>query len=666
MILLPSPGNAGDNQKGAGESSSNLKKGKEFLERERYGEALEPLRLAYDELPVMRDYTLFFMARTYNRMGKFEDSTGSIQELLKTYPDSPLKKRARALQFNNIISTRENEPREKVFTESGGREPLLTQSGDAALRHLESYLSDYPEDAEMAFFMAQMLKRMGKIDRAKRLFVRIYTGTSAYAERAYQELRPPDLTPEDMLTKASNLIKAFEYKKAEAILRTTLLTADGQTKEEVVRKLGLAYFRQKKYREAGDAYLKAGDLYNSARSLYRAGAMDEFNKIVSRLVSMEDKRAGSLMIAYATKTRREGRAEDALSMFRNVRKRYPSLAEEALWGIGWTYYRTRDYRNALNTFTELHDQYPDSRYFYWKQRSEEHEVDSAQSLPEGQGRMKGSKNDIYRFFIQMRESVELSRGILQPGALTTNQERASQSNVQPPPDVLPSLDRFTILTELGMKEDAVAELVRLSNRVSRPDAILYLCRTLQEAGAYKRSIGLVSKLSEEMGSKWGNGVNINDILYPLAFWPTVSEISQRYTIDPLILLSVIREESRFDPFAQSIAGALGLMQIMPHTAFTLDKKLKIDISRNAEIYDIRNNITIGAYYLNSLLKEFNSLPEALAAYNAGHDKVREWLRDGNYTSFDEFIEDIPYDETRNYVKRVLMTYATYLKMAGRE
>jgi len=216
-----------------------------------------------------------------------------------------------------------------------------------------------------------------------------------------------------------------------------------------------------------------------------------------------------------------------------------------------------------------------------------------------------------------------------------------------------------------MKEEAVTELVRLSDRVSGPDAFLEVCRALQEVGAYKRSITLVSRFSGEKGLKQRDRADIDDILYPMAYWSTVSEISAVYELDPLILLAVMREESRFDPDARSIAGALGLMQIMPQTAYSLDKHLKMDISDNSEIYNVRVNITIGAYYLNSLLREFGSLPVALAAYNAGHDKAREWIKEGNYRSQDEFVEDIPYDETRNYVKRVLLTYLTYLSLGNR-
>jgi soluble lytic murein transglycosylase len=103
------------------------------------------------------------------------------------------------------------------------------------------------------------------------------------------------------------------------------------------------------------------------------------------------------------------------------------------------------------------------------------------------------------------------------------------------------------------------------------------------------------------------------------------------------------------------------MQIMPHTAFRLDKILKLGINRESQINDVRNNISLGAYYLKSLLGEFGSLADVLAAYNAGEAAAKKWRQQGNYRSTDEFIEDIPYAETRNYVKKVLNSYFQYKK-----
>ncbi len=100
---------------------------------------------------------------------------------------------------------------------------------------------------------------------------------------------------------------------------------------------------------------------------------------------------------------------------------------------------------------------------------------------------------------------------------------------------------------------------------------------------------------------------------------------------------------------------------MPSTAHKFDKHVKIALKNAGQLHDAKTNILIGSYYLKHLVKTFNSIPLAIAAYNAGEEAVREWLKKGSYTTVDEFIEDIPYDETRNYVKRVLTTYFEYMR-----
>jgi soluble lytic murein transglycosylase len=100
---------------------------------------------------------------------------------------------------------------------------------------------------------------------------------------------------------------------------------------------------------------------------------------------------------------------------------------------------------------------------------------------------------------------------------------------------------------------------------------------------------------------------------------------------------------------------------MPQTAYHLDRSIKLGISRESQITDVKNNIHLGAYYLKSLFREFKSLAHVLAAYNAGEIAVRKWEQQGKYKSDDEFIEDIPYAETRNYVKKVMNSYFQYRK-----
>ena len=648
----------------------HLRVGKELLEEGNFSDSIENLERALKELPVVGDYVLFFMAKAQAKAGNFDDSEGCIHELLRIYPNSLLKKKARALEIRNSVAK---------STDRAKKENI-----DADIKPLEEYVASYPGDTEMKFLLGQVLKVRGKKEQAKKLFKDIYIASGSFSEPAYRELESSDVTAQDMLTKASNLLKQMEYKKAETLLRKTLSVTGDSLRGDAEKELGIVLFGQKRYKEAAAEFSKASDTYNAARSFYRAGEVEAFDTAVSKLASMEDKRAASLLIALAAKKRREGETEEALRIYRSVHDAFPSHAEEALWGTAWTFYRTGNYEASLNALKELDKIYPSSRYLYWKAKCVDALTKSG-TFPEGEAtaqsvfnELEGRKNDFYGILAQMHDKDYVMHSQSFPAMPAdfnaTQQASCGQTGAgfsEDTPEGAPaypqgyalslrvnhplsrSLERFVILLSIGMKEDAIAELTT-SPEFSSPDEFLSVCYTLQEAGAFKSAIALLPRLMPPGKT----GIDLNDILYPLAFWPIVQEAAKNANLDPYILLSVMREESRFDPNALSEAGAIGLMQVMPQTAATIGRRVAIKIPKS-EIHDVRTNITIGSYYLGFLMTEFGSLHLAIAAYNAGEERIREWLQQGNYISYDDFIEDIPYDETRNYVKQVLTTYAAY-------
>ena len=636
---------------------THLLEGMDLMRQGTYAEAVEKFTAAYRELPVVGDYALFFMAKAYARNKNLDDSNSAITTLLDVFPDSLLKKRARALQIRNLIA------------KSDGPE---NDAGADIVKSLERYVTDYPDDVEVTFILGEILKKLGRKEQAKKMFRLVYARASSFSDASCRELEPSDITAEDMLSKASAHMKGAEYRKAETLLRKALIGARDPLREEILKKLALALFRQKRYREAAVEYTRAGALYDAARSLYRAGDIEAFSSTVGKLVSMEDKRAGSLLILLASKKRREGRTGEALKLFNDVRKAYPSHAEEALWGTAWTCYRARDFEKALEALTELSSAHPDSRYLYWKARCTgiTGQGQTSTSPPAGslQSLIESERKDFYSLLAAMHEGGTADGELCTAGltARSDADQEAGRTVRQPSPygnDTSPKLsrvlERFLVLVAIGMKEDAVAELAGKSGEFPSPDVLLYLGQVLKDAGAYKSAIALVSGLPKNQESRGKPDAYLDDILYPLAYWPIVRDAGKDNGVDPLILLAVMREESRFDPGARSVAGAVGLMQLMPQTAQRLTRHVKTA----DDISDVKANITIGAYYLSILIKEFKSLPVAIAAYNAGEEKVREWLAQGDYRSFDEFIEDIPYDETRNYVRKVLMTYNAYMQQA---
>ncbi len=136
-------------------------------------------------------------------------------------------------------------------------------------------------------------------------------------------------------------------------------------------------------------------------------------------------------------------------------------------------------------------------------------------------------------------------------------------------------------------------------------------------------------------------------LFPMSYFSKIKEIESG--VDPIITLSLIRQESAFNPRARSIAGATGLMQIMPKTAQTLNSKIKRNQLNNPDI-----NLTLGILYLERLLKKYEGdLVYALSAYNAGEKRLSSWLKDYFFNQDPVvMVESIPFEETRNYVKLI--------------
>ncbi len=148
--------------------------------------------------------------------------------------------------------------------------------------------------------------------------------------------------------------------------------------------------------------------------------------------------------------------------------------------------------------------------------------------------------------------------------------------------------------------------------------------------------------------------------YPVANLDPVAEPGLLPGSDPFLIAAVIREESSFDFNAVSKAGAIGLMQLMPQTAERAARQLQFLEFEPEMLRDPRLNVRLGTWYMSRLLRRFEgNIVFAVAAYNAGPEAVSRWIRKRPGLPPDEFIEEIPYPETRGYLKRVLRSYYEY-------
>ena len=150
------------------------------------------------------------------------------------------------------------------------------------------------------------------------------------------------------------------------------------------------------------------------------------------------------------------------------------------------------------------------------------------------------------------------------------------------------------------------------------------------------------------------------MLYPQAFWSLVTENAKTHNLSPYLLLSLMRQESAFNPRAVSPAGARGLMQVMPATARRVARQLNISRFKSSQLFELEPNLRLGTHYFVTQLRKFNGdLALALAAYNAGPNRVVRWQQRWPGLPMDEFVEQIPFQETRWYIKLILRNLVIY-------
>jgi soluble lytic murein transglycosylase len=369
---------------------------------------------------------------------------------------------------------------------------------------------------------------------------------------------------------------------------------------------------------------------------------------------------------------RAGRGREALERLERVATRYPggNFAADALFQLGWQQRAAGSYRQALVAFDRLQalagagrDQRLRARY--WRARTLAAQGDEAAS----------------------RAFAELATGY--PATWYGLLARARPHGDDPPAAVLvcdgstgPSASiwpleagplgadpRFLAGVELVRMElpGAAEELLGVERSGLPDDAARLLVETLQRAGrdhaaAYVARTTLGRSLS---GAIEDRTLDVWEATYPRPYRKAVERWANAAGVDPDLLQALMREESRFDRSARSPAGAIGLTQLMPRTARRVAADLRLARPTPEALQAPQLNIRLGAAYLGELLSDMDgSKVHAVAAYNAGPDAVSRWIRARPGPEIDEWVEQIPAAETRDYVKRVLGSYGAYRLVYG--
>ncbi|HZA49800.1 MAG TPA: transglycosylase SLT domain-containing protein, partial [Myxococcaceae bacterium] len=356
----------------------------------------------------------------------------------------------------------------------------------------------------------------------------------------------------------------------------------------------------------------------------------------------------------------------ALEVLEKVASRYPSgnFTAEALFHLGWLHRKRGDVAEAARAFERLEQsasaEHEDQlRARYWRARVLDEGRDGA-SLALYRRLAAEDPTTWYGLLARSRVGPEVTPGGNECALKTCASPSAWPREAGP----LASDPRFLAGVELlrmGLRE-AGAELMRIDRRALPPDSARLLMDVFAMAGQERRAARVArAALGQHLrGGIDGESQKVWEAVYPIPFRDLVEKHAAKAKVDPDLVQALMREESRFNVRARSPTGALGLTQLMPQTARKVAAALKMGGVGEASLFRPEVNIRLGATYLGMLVAELNgSVPHAVAAYNAGPYAVRKWLRVRGGVEIDAWVEEIPFAETRDYVKRVLASYAAY-------
>jgi len=225
------------------------------------------------------------------------------------------------------------------------------------------------------------------------------------------------------------------------------------------------------------------------------------------------------------------------------------------------------------------------------------------------------------------------------------------------------INRAEKLISIGFLEMGMNELSDVTQGEDNQEFLYYLAQLFKKAGGFQKAIGLSWGISRN--NHHSISPSLAAILFPKPYLLKAIQESAQYRLSPYLVLALMRQESAFNKKVVSSAQAIGLMQLLPSTASRVARSMGEKAPNRKDLKKPEVNIQLGVKYLHEMLNDFeDNIIFALASYNAGPGKVRQWIEVRSVLKPLEFIESIPFKETRNYVKKVLRNYVIYKTLYG--
>ncbi|MEM6400818.1 MAG: transglycosylase SLT domain-containing protein [Cyanobacteria bacterium P01_D01_bin.116] len=612
----------------------------DLLVKDQAKEALELLDGLENDYNAIKPYVLLQQARAYRILGEDGKASDKRQAVVKNYPKEPVA--AKALYLIGV-----EEYQDKAIAEFPSH-PLTWEI-------IRGRLAKNPNQPELQLVLAKYaFEQPGIVPVLDQL------------------VNEPTLKPEDWQVIGNAYWENKEFGKAATSYGRATTTAENVYRN--ARGLQLSREREKAQlayrqllndfpneREAGKALLGLAELSQSgAESL----------PFLDQVIANFPEQAGEALTRKAKILQSQNNNSGARDAFRLLINKFGNTEQSAeyRWKVAQQKAKAGDYEAAWKWAGEVPVQNPNNilapRAGFWVGKwltklGKEAEAKQAYEYVVG--------NFPYSYY-SWRSAATLG---LDVGNFNTLRDMSPEmkDRIRPLPPA--GSNTFKELYLLGQERDAWLQWETEFQNKAQPTVAEQFTEGLMQLARenYVGGISIVAKLEDrekpEEKAAYQELSRKNmywQARYPFPYFDLISQWSQKRNLNPFLVVSLIRQESRFQEKIKSIADATGLMQVLPSTAEWIAPQINVDYE-STSLEDPNDNIMYGTWYLDSTHKQYqDSSLLAVASYNAGPGNVSKWLKTLPIDDPDEFVEAIPFPETKNYVRQVLGNYWNYLRI----
>jgi len=637
------------------------------------GKAIDPLSRAKPHAGDIGDYVAFYLANCYIQTGRNSEAIAALAAFEKTYPASLLVRDARVLHANALL------------TDGRSKEAIALLENDRV-----------PLRSDLEYALGRAYEAAGEIPQAAAVFQHLYFTVPLSPEASGSEVElhklgnVPGVTPPsfgDRRNRADTLTKAKRYPEAIDSYRDLLKQATPTDRPSIQLALADALLRSGERKEARRLLdsLPLTTPEVTAQKLFTIGEIqrasdddDGFLRTVNDLRQAAPTSPYLEQALFAAGNiyllRRD--YDKAIDSFREMEQRFPGSARAHYvhWKVAWLSMRQGRIADAKSGFEAQIALYPDSNEvsnaLYWRGRLAEEDGDKAMASAFYQKLNERYRNYYYGPLARERMAkLAITAGDDPHYAILDHvpaiKDVPPAANTAVPDDNL-RVEKAHLLENGGLLDFAVRELKAASEEDKGNWLAGEIARMYQDAGFYNLAVETLKRaipnyfaidLSSLPRSYW-------EALFPRPYWLDLRKFASTNALDPYLVASLIRQESEFNPNAVSPKNAVGLMQLLPKVGRGVAKQEKLKHFSTQQLFTPTVNLQLGTKYFRSMVDQFGGFEYALAAYNAGDYRVVDWQANGKYRDIQEFVESIPFTETREYVQAIMRNANVYRQLYG--